>query len=526
MWTSTLFHIRPSNSSRRFGEKTNGLSEAEKFSHRLRMVRRKQNKRASKYSLDKETDLTHFGKRIADMDKSHLRDAYVGMEDETEDKPFSYDTLIANSKEERAEARRKKMEAEAELEDLDQSFGSVFTSLAHRDIEKDKMDASRMQGGEDDLAFIARSFQMENIQRAPATDRSQTDFELKTIRATAEKASSSIKASIADENVFDEDDVIQGDVIVESDDDVPTPEVVTATPSTDPSFIQLVRSLMSRPSLEISLQDQESLIEYAHSIPSSVIDEFFKTELFDREEKSLVLIKIASIIFPLGYQRHCIAVPILKILEQMATEPTATMVHLILLFEYLIEGPKYSASFFALAGKLWRDETVDQDVKADVLALVSQYCACFTRESLYGVLERYFPEIIEMISDQTMFVPLRLHQFKPVEVLSLEPAFHEDGDEWSGNHKEMREAKKLQQQFKKDKRLTAKEMRKEARATEGFAAVQKQREKEKTDLARKRTAAKLQEAEESFRFTKTDNGKQQKFADRKKKKPRLGGNKM
>lgn len=513
-----LFYI-----SRRFGEKNNGLSEAEKFSQRLRMVRKKHNKRASKYSLDKETDLTHFGKRIADMDKGSIRDAYVGMEDEADDKPFSYDELIAKSKEERAEARRKKMEAEAELEDLDQSFRSVFTSLAHRDIDKDKMDTSHIQG-EDDLAFIARSFQMENIQKAPATDRSRTDFELNTIRSNAEQASSFVKANIAKENVFDEDDVIQDDVIVESDDDVPTADVTTSptTPSTEAPLIQLVRSLMSRNSLDISMTDQESLVKLAHSIPSSVLDEFFKTELFDKPDKSLVLIKIASIIFPVGFQRHCIAVPTLKLLEQLATEPNASMVHLILLFEFLIEGPKYSASFFDLAGRLWRNSNED-DVKHDVLALVSEYCCCFTRESLHGVLERYFPEIIS--SDSAKFIPLKLHQFKPVEVLSLEPAFHEDGDQWSGNHKEIREAKKLQQQFKKDKRLTAKEMRKEARATEGFAAIQKQREKEKMDLARKRTAAKLQEAEEGFRFTKTDNGKE-KRVNRKDKKPRLGGNRM
>ena len=72
------------------------------------MVRKKQNKRASKYSLDKETDLTHFGRKIAEMDKSDLRDAYIGMEDEEDDKPFSYDTLIAKSKEERAVLQRPK----------------------------------------------------------------------------------------------------------------------------------------------------------------------------------------------------------------------------------------------------------------------------------------------------------------------------------------------------------------------------------------------------------------------------------
>jgi len=83
----------------------------------------------------------------------------------------------------------------------------------------------------------------------------------------------------------------------------------------------------------------------------------------------------------------------------------------------------------------------------------------------------------------------------------------------------------LQQQYKKDKRLTAKEMRKEARATEAFAAIQKQKEKAKMDLARKRTAAKLQEAEDGFRFTKTDNGKQ-KYVDKRIKKRRLGGNKV
>jgi len=494
------------------------------------MVRKKQNKRASKYSLEKETDLTHFGKRISDMDKSDLRDAYIGFEDEEDGKPFSYDSLIAKSKEERAEARRKKMEAEAELEDLDQSFRSVFSSLEHRDIDRDKLQASNIQG-EDDLAFIARSFQMENIQKAPATDRSKSESELKTLRADAEKATSSTKAAIANENVFDDEAVDEDDVIVESDpsDEDETyqgPQNVSAlASSTDPALIQLIRSLISGQSLYISESDQEKLLDMAKSTPSKIIDEFFKNELFDKVEKNLILIRIASILFPLGFQRHCIAVPILKVLEQMALEPTASMAHLILLHDFLIEGPKYSPSFFALAGRLWRDPTSDSDVRDDILTLVGRYCSCFTRESLYGVMDRFFPELLEMTKDTSSFVPLRLHQFKPVEVLSLEPAFHEEGDQWNGNHKELREAKKLQQQYKKDKRLTAKEMRKEARATEGFAALEKQKEKEKMEIARKRMAAKFQEAEEGFRFTKTDNGKEKLF-ERKKKKPRLGGNRM
>jgi hypothetical protein len=491
------------------------------------MVRKKQNKRASKYSLDKETDLTHFGRKIAEMDKSDLRDAYIGMEDEEDDKPFSYDTLIAKSKEERAEARRKKMEAEAELEDLDQSFRSVFTTLEHRDIERDKLEASNFQE-DDDLALIARSFQMDNIQKAPATDRTITDLELKSKQVSAEADSKRTKAAIARDNVFDEDALEDDEVIVESDasDDEHVNQSINEEPvsfSTDPDFIKFSRSLMSRNSVHIPMTEQEELLELAKSTPSNIIDEFFKTELFDAPEpKNLVLIKIASILFPLGYQRHCIAVPILKILEQMAYDKNASMVHLILLFEYLIEGPKYSASFFQLAGRLWNE----QDLQEDVLTLTSRYCSCFTRESLYGVIQKFFPQLLDMVSEESSpFVPMKLHTFKPVEVLSLEPAFHEDGDQWTGNHKELREAKKLQQQYKKDKRLTAKEMRKEARATEAFAAIQKQKEKAKMELARKRTAAKLQEAEDGFRFTKTDNGKQ-KYVDKRIKKRRLGGNKV
>jgi len=86
------------------------------------------NKRASKFSLEKETELTHFGKRINEMSKTELRSAYIGSGDE-EEQPFSYDGLIANSKEERAAARRQKMEAEAELEDLDGSFMGMITKL-------------------------------------------------------------------------------------------------------------------------------------------------------------------------------------------------------------------------------------------------------------------------------------------------------------------------------------------------------------------------------------------------------------
>jgi hypothetical protein len=94
-----------------------------------------------------------------------------------------------------------------------------------------------------------------------------------------------------------------------------------------------------------------------------------------------------------------------------------------------------------------------------------------------------------------------------VEVLSLEPAFHEDGEQWNGQNREMRESKKLDRKVKQEKRITAKEMRREAAANEAFFAIEKQKDRAKVEHARKRTVAKMQEAEENFKLTKTDNGK-------------------
>jgi hypothetical protein len=105
------------------------------------------------------------------------------------------------------------------------------------------------------------------------------------------------------------------------------------------------------------------------------------------------------------------------------------------------------------------------------------------------------------------FIPLRLHQFKPVEVLSLEPAYHEDGFQWNGQHKELRAQKKLERQVKQDKRLTAKEMRREAIATESFHAIHKAKEKARAEQDYKRTVSKMFQAEENYKQMRTDNGK-------------------
>jgi len=504
------------------------MTQDEKFSHRMRMVRKKHNKRASKYSLDKETDLTHFGKKIGDMSKTEIRQAYIGSGDEADEQPFSYDSLISKSKEERAEARRKKMEAEAELDDLNDSFKILGRTLALRNIEQDKMAAANSLEDEDDLAFIARSFQMDNIKKAAAADRTMTEFEIDNQRKTALDNSRAAADAIARDNVYEDQD---GSVFDEGSDgeqqEVMTP--VNSHNSTTTNLIDLIQTIIADPQ---TLSSKSSdLIRMAQSTPITVIDEYYKSELLGKSEtdiaadrQSLLLMKIACIIFPVSYQRHSIAVPILKILESIAwTISNANISHLVLLFEYLIEGSKFSPSFFYLAGKLWRVSSDEQ--KNEIMELVAAYCQLFTRESIYGVISEFFPEILTAC-DNEPFAPLRLHTFKPVEVLCLEPAFHEDGEQWNGNHKELREAKKLQQQYKKDKRLTAKEMRREAVATESFAAVQKQREKAKLDLERKRSITKMHEAEANYHFTKTDNGKPPSKPLKKRKKVRLGGNKQ
>jgi hypothetical protein len=365
-----------------------------------------------------------------------------------------------------------------------------------------------------------------------------TDFEKENQKKSALDKSAAAASAIARENVYDEED--DGSVFEEDTALVDTPTVAATGSSRDlgsspedskmsSHLIPIINSIFSNPTT-ITLRGEE-LIRAAQSTPIEVIDEYFKAELFDKqpaivgEARGLILIKIASILFPVSFQRHSIVVPILKLLETIAWTERATISHLVLLFEYLIEGSKFSPSCFYLAGRLWRQESSDK--QQDIVILVSEYCSKFTRESLYGVIEEFFPELLEMMgSSDEVFTPMKLHTFKPVEVLSLEPAFHEEGEQWNGNHKEMREAKKLQQQYKKDKRLTAKEMRREAGATEAFAAVQKQKEKQKLELERKRTVTKMHEAEANYHFTRTDNGKPPSQPLKNRKKVRLGGNKQ
>ena len=491
------------NILRRLGEYNKDLSKDEKYSNRLRMVRKKKNKRASKYSLDKETDLTHFGKKIGDMSKTELRQANTGSGDEA-DAPFSYDSLIAQSKERRTEARRQKMEAEAELVDLDESFKGMLGQLERRDIDRDKMENGKTSG-EDDLAFLARSFQMDNIKKAMAGDRTITAAEKEDKHKQLVSQSIKSREAAGDHHYSeDEEDSSFGEeVLVESDNEIPASSE-HQSPGLTGQLFGLIRKLIESPS---SIQDNRTkLIELARSTPGAEVDEYFKEYLFcDSPKNLLVLLKIVTVLFPLDHLRHAIAVPALKLLEKESAKPVAGLSHLVLLYEFLAPGAKFSPSFLALAGRLFRSSDA---LRSSVLSLVSLYCQLFTREALYGPIKALFPELLPMISKSAEpFIPLRLHQFKPVEVLSLEPAYHEDGEQWNGQHKELRAQKKLERQVKQDKRLTAKEMRREAIATESFHAIQKAKEKARAEQDYKRTVSKMFQAEENYKQMRTDNGK-------------------
>jgi hypothetical protein len=504
------------------------LSTDEKYSHRLRMLRKKHTNRASKYSLEGATDLTHFGKNIGDMSKYELKQAYVGDGDEPDEQPFSYDTLIAKSKEHRAEARRQKMEAEAELDDLNSSFKTLQRSIELRDVYADKVRNS-IPDDDDDLAAIARSFQMENVVKAPAGDRKVTTAEIDDQRNQLVRKSREARDQAARDTEYNEDEeLVSGDDEEFEEDYTDHMETPVMTPSHEgpSSLFSMIDSILeSASSMDIISVRKNELLELAKRTPSDALNEYFKTKLFDLpiESRSLVLMKIGSIIFPLDFPRHCIVVPIVKTLESLAV--TGHMSVFILLFEYLHRGGRFSPSLFQLGGRLYR-ETGDAAEREVIIKLVGEYCSHFTRESLDGVLRSLFPELLEMVdsSSSEFFTPLQLHHFKPVEVLCLEPAYHEDGEQWNGDHKEMRAAKRMEQKFKEEKRLTAKEMRREASATESFHAVQKKKQRETLDVERKRNIAKMNEAEANYRFTQTDNGKEPTLKMKRNKKSRLGGN--
>ena len=495
-----LFHFH----FRRLGEYNKEISQDEKYSNRLRMVRKKHTRRASKYSLEKQTDLTHFGKRIADMPKSELRQAYIGSGDERDDEPFSYDELIAKSKEHRAAARRQKMEAEAELEDLDDQFGGVWKSLSRRDMGR-----ADVVEDEDDLAFIARSFQMENIRKAAAGERNQTPAEI------AEAHNVLVRKSEVDKATAERSNQVQDDDDEEVDDDETIEE---HSESTDPEIfsklIPLIDSLcLLNPTLsELESQYGAKLIQLARESDSNELFAYFLPKI--ESDFSYTILAICSIIFPIDHVRHPISVPALKRLEVLCGSENASIEELSLL-ERFLGGNKYSPIFFKLAQKLSPSPQVD--------ILVSRVCSRFTREALDCVLRYYLPTLRLEAGE---FVPLRMHLFKPVEVLSLEPAFHEDGTSWSGEHKEMRAAKKLEQEHKKDKRLTAKEMRREAIAHESLYAMEKKKEQEKSVATKKRSLAAMDQAENNFREMRTDNGKEPTLQMKRNKKSRKGGNKV
>jgi hypothetical protein len=488
------------------------------------MVRKRQNKRASKFSLEKETDLTHFGKRINEMSKTEMRNAYVGSDDEHNDEGFSYDSLISKSKEERAAARRQKMEAEAALVDLDDSFQTVLNCLERRDIDADKLAASKIDDS-DDLAVLARSFQMDNIKKAMAGDRTITLEERREQVASLVRKSNE-ERHVASLDAEDEDEE-RGEVLVESDESE-TELVGESSEPAEPSvsgLFGLIDSILSNP---VKLKSSRSeLVSLARHTPGEEIDSFFKARLFDAIQTpptagQVLFMKIVAMMFPVDHMRHSIAVPTMKLLESICFSNYGNLCHLHLLTDFLVCGNKYSASFFSLAGRLYKQ---DESLRSEVLALTSRVCEKFSLEALYGPISHFFPELLEMLGSSDAFVPLKLHHFKPVEVLALEPAFHEDGSQWNGQHREIREQKRLERQVKQEKKLTVKEMRREAAATEAFSAIERNKEREKAEKARKRFETQMQEAEQNWRLTKTDQGKDDGRRMKSNKKRRQGGKK-
>ena len=463
------------------------------------------------------------------MSKTELRSAYIGSDDEESQEPFSYDGLIAKSKEERSAVRRQKMEAEAELEDLDGSFMGMLSRLERRDVDADKL-ANGSFNEDDDLAAMARAFQMENIRKAQAGDRTLTEGEKKEqLNSLIRKSAEARDAAIQDNVEYDEAHEENEDIIVESDSDElrqdESSEQLDASESS--SFVSLVKRFISKPD-EIG-RGRSQLVDVARSTSAIDISAYFKEHLFDPIEgkqaltkDQIVLIKLVTVLFPLDHLRHSIVVPTIKILEHICfNDSKATICHLMLLCELLTKAPKYSAAFLYLAGRLYREARNEETRKA-IVEHVAEFCSNFTREALYGPISHFFPELMTLLTTNEPFVPLRLHHFKPVEVVCLEPAFHEDGTEWNGQHREIRDAKRVERQYKQEKKLTVKEMRREAAATESFHAIQKKKEKEKLELSRKRTESKMQQAEQNWRLTKTDQGKQDDRKMKSHKRPRRG----
>lgn len=461
------------------------------------------------------------------MSKGELRTAFIGSGDEESQEPFSYDSLIAKSKEDRAAARRQKMEAEAELEDLDSSYKSVLNNLEKRDIDADKLLNAKFDD-EDDLALLARSFQMNNIRKAMAGDRTLTIEEKNAqIKSLASESIEAKNLAAAHEGEYDSDQNEEEDVIIESESDSgeeePLPYLLTQQPADGLSGFLI--SVIGNPNLLRSCKSR--LLELARCTESHEIDSYFKSNLFDPMSQStqptsaqMILIKIVSLLFPLDHMRHSIVNPTIKLLESVCFSASGNICHLRLLCDFLVAGQKYSAAFMDLAGRLYRQSQSDKD-REELLALTGQFCACFTKEALYGPIRYYFPELMDKLDLATEpFIPMKLHHFKPVEVLGLEPAFHEDGSEWNGQHKEMKEAKRMTREFKKEKKLTVKEMRREAAATETFHAIERKKEKEKTEVARKRFESHMQQAEQNWRLTKTDQGKEDKRKMKSNKKRR------
>ena len=503
----SILHSSTDSHSRRLGEYSKDLSQDEKYAHRLRMVRTKHNKRASKFSLDKEEDLTHFGKKIGEMSKTELRQAFIGSGDEA-DEPFSYEQLIGKSKEFRAAARRQKMEAEAELDELDDSFKTTFKQLARRDIDQDKQDNAKTTG-EDDLAFLARSFQMDHIKKAVAGERSITEAEKKDQENQMLKRSEQDRRAAADDE-YDEDEPLgeEGASVVESDvSDNEASDIISEETPIESGLGGLIDSILRNPK---SLPSSRSkLIELAQAGNAAEIDEIFKTQLFTPltagepiTGKQVLLMKIVTMMFPVSHLRHSIVVPTMKLLEQLCFSEEATVCHLGLLLEFIEDAPKYSPAFLSLAGRLFRLGFQDR-----VLALTSAYARQFTLESLYGPIQHLFPELLALVSPEDAFVPLKLHHFKPVEVLTLDPAYHEDGTQWTGQHNELKEAKKIERQYKQEKKITAKEMRREAAATETYHAMEKKKEQANQETMRKRYESQMQQAEQNYRLMRTDQGK-------------------
>jgi len=487
---------------KRIGEKIASISQEEKEYMRFTRERqlRANGKKNAAFNLDPKSEgLTHFGRSIDDLDKSELRGQPTSDDDGDDqpfnpDEPISYDSVIARSKEHKADRFREKERHEQELDDLDKNFTAMLPSLDFR--------GPRGSHGAPEIDDYDRlTISLANDRKAAPAVMQKSAIE---VAWDEKRRLESLENARRQRELGDREDEETGEA-------EETPE--TASDAFE-SFVEFILEEKMA-----NLKEVLPLLLTKAEAAGPRVESFFSSELLDRygeepepDARALNLLRLACNLLSVTDFQNRILTPALILLSHWSLAPSAGIKQLALLFSLLAPSKRYLPCFLVLAARLIKEGSEEaMDLLESYLELMPSETVAMAGDLLGGCWTKPVASL----------EALRLHAFKPMEVPALEPVFYESNR--SREDPELAQRKQLKKELAMERRATKRHLTRDAQATQAIAAQKKRKFDEVQEEAAKRVRRILDQSEEEIRKLSTTNRK--RVMKSNKRPPRMAGNK-